>query len=178
MAVRLLTLLLFFFYYHMSFAWQLSPEGTVKEKKLAALNQTKASKFFSSMATVGVTKVGDSVHEEITNRSLGCDGHSDICGDPDDEPDNAYFIAGVRWNDDPPFMFATGQGSFAGCRASQTVRLVTQPLCWYNVFSSAERQAAEGKRFDGSNAPLLVRSHFGDMQFCMPWLLRMAKIRT
>lgn len=146
-------------------AWQLAPEGTAKERKLAALNQTKAARFFGSVAHSGVSKVGQSVHEEITNRSLGCEGTSAICADPDDEPDNAYFIAGARWNDDPPFIFGQGQGGYAGCRPGQTVRLVTQPLCWYNVFRAAEKEAAAGKVFDGRNATLLVRSHFGDMQF-------------
>lgn len=146
-------------------AWQLSPTGTTIERSLSGRTATWYEKLFSSTAIVGVSAVGDSVHEEITNRTLGCNGPSEICGSPDHDPDNAYVIAGVRWNDDPPFKFSGGEGNFKGCKVTDTVRLATQPACWLNVFKSSEALAATGKRFDGSNATMLVRSHFGDMQF-------------
>lgn len=146
-------------------AWQLSPTGTTIERSLSNRTATWYEKIFSETAIVGVHVIGDSVHEEITNRTLGCQGVGDVCAKPDHDPDFAYYIAGVRWNDDPPFKFNSGEGNYKGCNVKDTVRLVTQPYCWKEVFKSSEKLAASGKTFDGSNATLLVRSHFGDMQF-------------
>lgn len=146
-------------------AWQLSPEGSFIERKLGSRSQGFFERMLSSMTYRGVGIIGHSVHEEITNRILGCEGDADICGSPEYEPEYAYFLAGVRWNDDPPFRFSSGQGNFSGCTIAQTVRLVTQPQCWVSTFKDGEKRAAEGTALNGSNATLLVRSHFGDMQF-------------
>ncbi|HUH59497.1 MAG TPA: hypothetical protein VL001_05405 [Candidimonas sp.] len=146
-------------------AWQLSPEGSFIEKKLASRSQGFVDRMLSSFAVSGIGIIGNSVHEEVTNRALGCEGDADICGDPEYEPEHAYYLAGVRWNDDPPFRFSRGQGNFKGCVIGQTVRLITQPQCWGNTFKDGEARAAKGVALDGSNATLLVRSHFGDMQF-------------
>jgi hypothetical protein len=147
------------------FAWQLSPEGSFIEKKLANRTQGFVDKFMSSMALRGIHIFGNNVHEEVTNRTLGCQGDGDVCSSPEFDPDYAYFLTGVRWNDDPPFRFTSSNGNFSGCVPSQTVRLITQPLCWANTFKDGEKRAAVGKKLDGSNATLLIRSHFGDFQF-------------
>ncbi len=146
-------------------AWQLSPDPTVIEKALVDREQAWYEKIFTKLAFIGVEVVGGSVHEEIVNRSLGCEGDAFYCGLPSYDPKNAYFIAGVRWNDDPPFRFFGNRGRFDGCAAGQTVRLVTQPVCWGNTFKDGEKRAAAGVKLDGNNATLLVRSHFGDLQF-------------
>lgn len=146
-------------------SWKLSPEATEIEKKLVTRSHSFFERIASDLALKGVHVVGAAVHEEITNRTLGCDGESYFCSSPTLDPDNAYYIAGVRWNDDPPFQFSAGQGNFGGCKPAQTVRLVTQPQCWGNTFKDGEKRAADGKFLDGANANLLVRSHFGDMQF-------------
>ena len=146
-------------------AWQLSPEGSFIERKLASRSQNYFEKVLSSISLRGIAIVGNSGHEEITNRTLGCVGDADICGAPEYEPEFAYILAGVRWNDDPPFRFSTGQGNFSGCKVAQTVRLTTQPVCWANTFKDGEARAAKGVALDGSNATMLVRSHFGDLQF-------------
>ncbi len=148
-----------------AFAWQLSPEGSFIERKLASKTQGVVDRMMSSWAMRGISIIGHSVHEEITNRVLGCEGETDICGDPEYDPDNAYYLAGVRWNDDPPFRFTGNQGNFHGCNTTQTVRLTTQPACWANTFRDGKSRAAAGTALDGSNATLLVRSHFGDLQF-------------
>jgi hypothetical protein len=149
----------------MSTAWQLTPEGSYIERKLASREQAFWEGWLSTVTLRGIHIVGASVHEEITNRILGCDGDTDICSDPQFDPRFAYFLAGVRWNDDPPFRFRRGQGNFSGCKAGKTVRLVTQPRCWANTFKDGQKRASKGVALDGSNATLLARSHFGDMQF-------------
>lgn len=146
-------------------AWKLSPEGSFIEKKLANKTQSYYERILSSLALRGIEIVGESVHEEITNRTLGCDGDKDVCGDPEFDPEFAYYLAGIRWNDDPPFRFSSSSGNFSGCTAGQTVRLVTQPVCWANTFKDGETRAGRGVSLDGSNATLLARSHFGDLQF-------------
>ena len=146
-------------------AFKLAPEGSFIERKLASRSQGAWEKVLSGFALKGIHKIGESVHEEITNRILGCEGDGDICGAPDYEPKNAYVLAGVRWNDDPPFRFEKGHGNYGGCEPGATVRLVTFPRCWANVFKDGEKRAAEGEALDASTAPLVVRSHFGDMQF-------------
>jgi hypothetical protein len=147
-------------------AFHLSPEGSFIERKLANRSQGAWEKILSYFALKGIHKFGEPVHEEITNRILGCEGDADLCGAPEYDPDNAYFLAGVRWNDDPPFRFEKGHGRFTGCEPGATIRLVTFPLCWANVFKDGETRARKGADFDAkSSAPLLLRSHFGDMQF-------------
>jgi len=147
-------------------AWKCSPEGSFIEKKLASRSQSTWERVLSSLAMKGIHTFGEPVHEEITNRILGCEGDADLCGKPDYAPENAYFLAGVRWNDDPPFRFEKGYGKFGGCEPGATIRLVTFPRCWANVYKNGEAKANGGARFDAqSSAPLLLRSSFGDMQF-------------
>lgn len=147
-------------------AFKPSPEGSFIERKLASRSQSKWERILSYFALKGIHKFGEPVHEEITNRILGCEGDTDICGVPDYDTANAYFLAGVRWNDDPPFQFEKGHGKFGGCEPGATIRLVTFPRCWANVFKDGEARAKDGAHFDAkSSAPLLLRSHFGDMQF-------------
>jgi hypothetical protein len=146
-------------------AFKLKPEGSFIERKLANRSQSYWEKLLSGSALKGIDKIGESVHEEITNRVLGCEGDEDICAAPDYEPKNAYVLAGVRWNDDPPFRFEKDQGNFGGCEPGSTVRLVTFPRCWANVFKNGKKRAGRGEVLNADNAPLLVRSHFGDLQF-------------
>lgn len=146
-------------------AWQLSPQGSFIERKLASRSQSWLERQLSNWTMRGIGIVGHTVHEEITNRMLGCEGEPDACGDPEYDADHAYHLAGVRWNDDPPFRFGAGHGRFDGCNTTQTVRLVTQPQCWANTFRDGKARAERGIALDGSNATLLVRSHFGDLQF-------------
>lgn len=163
-AIRLALLSLFFIASPVG-AYKLSPEGSFIERKLASRSQSSWENILSEYALKGIHKIGESVHEEVTNRILGCEGDADVCGAPDYEPKNAYILAGVRWNDDPPFRFEQGHGDFGGCEPGTTIRLVTFPRCWANVFKNGERRAAKGEMLDAASAPLVVRSHFGDMQF-------------
>lgn len=148
-----------------SFAFELSPDGTSFEKKLAKKGQPTGERLLGKLADLGVRKFGSPVHEEIANRSLDCDGDEEICADPDWDPAQAYVLAGVRWNDDPPFRFESAFGKYRGCKAGDTVRLVVQPECWGRVFYDGKKRAARGDVLNARTAPLLVRSHFGDMQF-------------
>lgn len=144
-------------------AWKLTPEATTTERRLAAYSASRLQRAINSGAFWGVAVVGHPVHEDITRRALQCP--ADGAETPGCEFDIRYQVAGVRWNDDPAFKFLPGRGGYAGCTAGQTVRLVTQPMCWGQVFRHGESAAGRGVRMTGANSNLLVRSHFGDLQF-------------
>jgi len=146
-------------------AFQLSPEGTSFEKRLAQKGQPTGERLLGKLASWGVSTFGSPVHEEISNRALDCDGDEDICADANWDPAQAYILAGVRWNDDPPFRFEQSFGKYGGCTPGQTVRLVVQPECWARVFMDGKKRAQRGEALNAKSASLLVRSHFGDMQF-------------
>ncbi|MEO3715007.1 hypothetical protein [Roseateles flavus] len=146
-------------------AFQLSPEGTSFEKRLAQKGQPTGERLLGKLASWGVSTFGSPVHEEISNRALDCEGDEDICADVNWDPAQAYVLAGVRWNDDPPFRFEQSFGKYSGCAPGQTVRLVVQPECWARVFRDGKLRAQRGEALNARTAPLLVRSHFGDLQF-------------
>jgi hypothetical protein len=146
-------------------AFQLSPDGTSFEKRLASQGQPTGQRLLGKLASFGVRNFGSPVHEEISNRALDCEGDAEICADPDWDPAQAYILAGVRWNDDPPFRFEQSFGKYVGCTPGQTVRLVVQPECWARVFVDGKKRAKRGEVLNAKSAPLLLRSHFGDMQF-------------
>lgn len=146
-------------------AYTLAPEGTQIERKLTRLSESQVRKAFGAFAAWGVRKFGKPVHEEITNLIAGCVAGEDDCANPDNDPGVAYILAGVRWNDDPPFRFESGYGKYTGCKPEQTIRLVTQPECWARVFKDGKERASRGERLVGLGVPLMLRSHFGDFQF-------------
>lgn len=148
-------------------AWQLTPEATATERGLAAYSASRLQRAINAGTFRGVAAVGNAVHEDITRRALRCPiGESrDVPRPPGCEIDIRYQEAGVRWNDDPAFKFLPGRGQYLGCRPGMTVRMVTQPACWVRVFQHGESAAAKGVRLTGRNGNLLVRSHFGDLQF-------------
>ena len=144
-------------------AFQLSPTGTLIERQRAALNQSWYQRFQLSVAERGVHQFTHPVHEQITHRIYGCMVES-ACENPDSEYAPSTVIAGVRWNDDPPFRL--NATSISQCRVQETVRVITQPVCWYRLFKDAEQKSLT-TYFDADNAGgnLMYRSHFGDLQF-------------
>ena len=73
-------------------------------------------------------------------------------------------IAGVRWNDTPPFTLLKTRTTL--CPADKVITIINYPECWGILFKDAKKQADTGRKY--GNAPLtlvLYRSHFGDMQF-------------
>lgn len=145
-------------------AYKLSPEGTVEERRLAGVQGNWISSLERTATRLGLKAFGDPVHEEISNRIYGCDGA--ICSGDGPVRAPAAVLAGVRWNDDPPFRISSGEGRGTRCKVTQTIRFQTQPYCWYQLFEDANERAAAGDVFDqDSRSALLYRSHFGDLQF-------------
>lgn len=136
------------------------------ERKLSRLNTGFFDKLLNSAALKGLPLFTEAVHEEITQRIYGCDGDSSLCQDADLGMASPYVIAGVRWNDDPPFRLHPDQARNLPCKTDETVRFITQPKCWAGLFWDAEKKAKEGASMDANSGySLLHRSHFGDLQF-------------
>lgn len=149
-----------------SYAFKLSTEGTAMERKLSRLNSGFLDRLINSAALKGLPLFTEAVHEEITQRIYGCDGDTAFCQDVDLGMASPYVMAGVRWNDDPPFRLLAGQAKNLPCKTDETVRFITQPKCWAGLFWDAEKKAKDGITMDASDGySLLHRSHFGDLQF-------------
>lgn len=139
---------------------KLATKATEEERRLAGIKGSSASYLETKLAQWSVAVFTEPVHEEITNRIYGCDG--DICKGSGTISAPAPVLAGVRWNDDPPFRMKKSELP-SGCKP-ETIRFETQPTCWITLFNDAKRGAARGKRY-GSGSAMLYRTHFGDLQF-------------
>lgn len=111
------------------------------------------------------------VHEEITGLAYECNLRPADCnelgrGEPSSAP--KYVLQGVQWNDNPPLKLRASQLHIAPMCAGLLIQLPNSwPGCWGLVFGAASQAAAppgDHATF-GPEAPILQRSHFGDMQF-------------
>jgi hypothetical protein len=159
-----------------AWSFDLSPKGTrFDQDAVKAWAPTWLDRILTAIANRGLPKFKHPVHEEITHRIYDCnDEGTTICGDPDAQFATPYVIAGVRWNDDPPFQLNPNQAKNTSCKTSypdgrpMTIRFITQPKCWADLFLTAEKQIKKDakKSFDAANQSALpLRSHFGDLQF-------------
>jgi hypothetical protein len=147
-------------------AFNLSPEGTKLERVTAQQSQTWYARWIAKVLGDAIRHFAEPVHEEITHRIYDCDGDRAVCGQVDIEFAPWTVLYGVRWNDDPPFGLTAGQATNTSCKVNESVRLITQPKCWRELFNDAKKGAAAGKKYDGkSGAALIYRVHFGDLQF-------------
>lgn len=158
-----------------SWAFDLSPKGTKLDQAAVKEWSSVLDRILSTLADSGLQKFKESVHEEITHRTFKCNYEGATrCGDPDAEFATPYVIAGIRWNDDPPFQLNDKQAKGMHCKIRyedgrrMTIRFITQPVCWGNLFFHGEKQIKQSPndKFDQSTqAALPLRSHFGDLQF-------------
>jgi hypothetical protein len=147
------------------FSYKLSPRGTRVDVIVAKRNSAWYENIVTKIAASGVKGFTEPVHEEITNRMFDCP--DDVqCQDPDTDYAGPYVLAGVRWNDDPPFILNPGQAQNTVCKTDQTIRFTTQPRCWAALYRDAEKRAVSGQTLNAaSHSSLLARSHYGDLQF-------------
>lgn len=153
-------------WYNEALAFKLSPEGTELEKSIAKTYPGLWRRTLLWVTDRGVPLFTEPVHEEITSRIYDCQGDKDVCGNPNIGFASAFVLAGVRWNDDPPFRLEEGEAKNTSCKVTETIRFTTQPKCWADLFKDAKKKAASGETLDAnSRVSLLARSHFGDLQF-------------
>lgn len=145
-------------------AFKLSPTGTSLDRQRAYAKAGWFELVQEKLALRGIHNFTEPVHEEITHRIYECDADQNICGDPDGDYAPKPVLAGVRWNDDPPFRL--NGSSISECKLDETIRIITQPVCWAKLFKYAESNASN-ESFDAGHTAsnLMYRSHFGDLQF-------------
>jgi hypothetical protein len=151
----------------------LSPNGTKSEKKVWEYNEDWWDTILPRLAGWGLKAFKEPVHEEMTHRAYGC-SHLGIgmCDDPDADYASWQVIAGVRWNDDPPFQISrnvpTRCKAVSSTGQRNSIRFISQPYCWGDMFLKAKEALKKdpATRFDSSTeSPLPLRSHLGDLQF-------------
>lgn len=141
---------------------KLATTGTKVEIAVAEKYAGWFQKTVLWLAGKGMDGFTEPVHEEVTQRTFGCDGNAQDCLRSGRASD--YVLAGVRWNDDPPFRIYGGSGAPKSCKTQETIRFTTQPVCWVDLFRAASAKAAREEVEEGDSS-LLQRSHFGDLQF-------------
>lgn len=147
--------------------------GTALDEQVIALKKSDFGEWIlSDVSRSIIHRFSEPVHEIITNRAWGCAGKAadaeaehDPClpqaGDERFAP--AAVLAGVQWNDNPYFQLVTT--SLSQCQG-RYVWLPAESVCWARVFKKGEKDARKGAKFSlQSGDVLLLRSHFGDLQF-------------
>ena len=145
-------------------AWNIQPVPSITDKKIG-----KFDPWYKKLKRGATEELAEHYarpqHEDIAHRIFGCEG--DDCRFPQPGIQKAApsaVIAGVRWNDTPPFTLLKTRTTL--CPAEKVISIINYPECWGILFKDAKKQADTGRKY--GNAPLtlvLYRSHFGDMQF-------------
>jgi hypothetical protein len=153
-------------------AFRLRPEITSNEGVIRRLEVGRMGAFLDRSAKAVAEHFSEPVHEEITHRIFGCTLPDEGCANGDRPASSApaAVLAGVRWNDNPPFAIDSDtKRSFSSCQYDFTAfRLPNFSKCWIDLFRDAERNAARAHyrgRSTGKQYALIYRVHFGDMQF-------------
>lgn len=149
-------------------AFELKPK-TDLDKQIEVLTEEKLlRKLWGSSARSAVAHFSSDVHERITNLAWQCDP---ALGCPDSDaqagvPSSlagapAAVLAGVRWNDNPPFKLAQTSTRCKG----RTIALPNYSECWFKVFLDGKERARKEYLDKASGVVIMLRSHFGDLQF-------------
>ncbi|WP_269531856.1 hypothetical protein [Chitinimonas sp. BJYL2] len=145
-----------------SWGFSLKPEETQVDGKLRSLESSVITRWLDLTAARVIDHFTHPVHESLTHRMYGCQQEGEACGK---QPVSlraapAAVIAGVRWNDNPPFELESSH--MADC-VGKTIKLPSYSKCWVYLFKDAEKRAR--KQVIDDEYVLLYRVHFGDMQF-------------
>lgn len=156
-----------------AYALNMRPETTLDDELIVLKEDDFSEWVISDWSRKLIKKFTEPVHEVITNQAWGCknnhitdDPNQDDCSPGKIKGPNiapAAVMAGVQWNDNPYFQLL--KTSLKDCR-NKYVWLPTEPVCWVKVFKRGEKDARKGAHFSlRSGDVLLLRSHFGDLQF-------------
>lgn len=157
--------LLIFLFVAPAFSFKLATKSSEEERRLSQISTSYRVEYLEApLARWSLSIFTEPVHEEITNRMYGCDGDAEVCAGDVSLTAPAPVLAGVRWNDDPPFRLSANQAKNTSCKTKETVRFETQPSCWVTLFRDANKGAVDGEEYGRGHA-MLYRTHFGDLQF-------------
>ena len=162
--------------------WDICPKATELEKMRRGFQSI--NHWSDEVAEYLVNHFRTPVHEWITHMIYGCDIGFEYCSNPALPQKRASdaVIAGVRWNDNPPFQLNEATKKRQESCRDQTIHLPNGAECWailfydaYDGMKSAEKRAKKfakrGAKVDqiiytgNSGHALLYRVNFGDMQF-------------
>lgn len=150
-------------------AFELSPKPTKSEAAIAKRDYGIGFRLGYPVVSFGLHTFSIPVHEALTQLAYDCTNTIDDCLDINLDYAQSGVLAGVRWNDDPPFQFASGQGKYSGCPpvgAPSTVSFALRTTCWLNHFRDVSAIAdAKPDAYTYGAGTLLARTHFGDLQF-------------
>lgn len=161
---QVMSILATFFIVNIATAWALScrPEETKVDKRVKNI-ETVYNRLSDSAALMYEERFVDPTHEQATRMIYGYSKANSLKTNSKDSALEAV-LAGARWNDNPPFHFKVNGTRIINCNG--TIRLPYHSACWYKLFKDGEKRAKQGEYFDASSeAVLLYRVHFGDMQF-------------
>lgn len=152
-----------------SAAFELTPIPTRTERMAAKKSAGIVFRTLFPVVNFGVHTFSNSVHEAITNLAYDCPGSGLLdCKDPELDAAPVGVLAGLRWNDDPPFRFSQGQGRYSECDKDPTftVSFALRTNCWYAHFKDIQTKADKDPAlFLDGKGTMLARTHFGDLQF-------------
>lgn len=154
-------------------AFNLRPETTLDGEILVLKEGDFREWLVSDLSRSIVSRFSEPVHEIITNKAWGCKNGTPTAKADDDEcgPTKVTgtnsappaVLAGVQWNDNPYFQLL--KTNLTKCQ-DKYVWLPAESVCWAFIFKKGEKDARSGKQFNlKSEDVLLLRSHFGDLQF-------------
>jgi hypothetical protein len=133
-------------YPDMAAGFKLRPEVTDNEGKIRRLQESMADRLLDNTVEFVVKHFSSPVHEDITHRIFGCALPGLDCGSvsrPHSYAPEAV-IAGVRWNDNPPFSVdGDTKAKFKACQHDFTAfKLPNFSRCWIQLFKDAQNNAA------------------------------------
>lgn len=152
--------------------FELTPLPTKAERFVAAKKYGIKFRLVYPAVDFALHRFSTPVHEAITQVAHECPDSVAGCADADLDFAGTGIVAGVRWNDDPPFQFSPRSGNYSECPKATpagnqpTISFALSTRCWLQHFKDAESIAAKNPATyaDGSGT-LLARTHFGDLQF-------------
>ena len=126
------------FVVHSTIAFELSPIPTKAEIFRAKRDYGILFRVNYPVVEFGIHQFSTPVHEALTQLGYDCDDTIEHCADINLDFAGSGVLAGIRWNDDPPFQFKAGLGRYPGCpttkEKSSTISFALRTNCWYAHF--------------------------------------------
>ena len=143
---------------------EIRPESEIDGAVRTLSHRPWWAKFWDSAAFAAMENFSNAEHERVIQITWGCSSTSNCDAETPGFPfAPTAAIAGVRWNDNPPFELT--QTSMAEC-TGRTMALPNFSECWFKIFTDGKKRAQKGAVLDlKSGSVFMLRSHFGDLQF-------------
>ena len=145
-------------------ALEIRPESEIDGAVRTLTPQHWWQKLLNNSAYRAIESFSHPMHERAVQITWGCPADADCDAETPGFPfAPPAVVAGARWNDNPPFELAkTGMSECAG----RTLTLPNYSRCWFTLFFDGEKRAKQGEILDlKSGSVIMLRSHFGDLQF-------------